>query len=225
MNSQVTVTSVGQSVLMSLNNGLVGIINFVPKFIAGLIILLIGLVIAAIIKRLVIEIFHVLRLENVLKKYGVPESREELSWSNILSEIVRWFVIILFLIPTADVWGLPQIVTVLNTFLLYLPNVFVAAIIALVGFVIARLAHDIVLASLKSVSKETARTLASIVRWAIIVFVLLAVLSQLGVAVDLVRILFTGFVAMVALAGGIAFGLGGQTVAKGILEDLRKKLK
>lgn len=226
MNTQqVNVTNVGQSVLLSLNNGLVAVVNFVPKFIAGLIILLIGLVVAAIIKRLVIEIFHVLRLENVLKRYGVPESGQELSWANILSEIVRWFVIILFLIPTADVWGLPQIVTVLNTFLLYLPNVFVAAIIALVGFVFARLAHDVVLASLKSVTKDTSRTLASIVRWAIIVFVLLAVLSQLGVAVDLVRILFTGFVAMFALAGGIAFGLGGQGVAKSILEDLRKKLK
>lgn len=222
---RVNVTSVGSTVIASLNNALVAIVNFIPKFVAGLIILVIGLIIAALIKRLVLEVFRVLRVENLLRRYGVPESRQELSWANILSEIVRWFVIVLFLIPTADVWGLPQIVTVLNAFLLYLPNVFVAAIIALVGIVAARLAHDVVLASLKGVTRETARTLASIVRWAIIVFVMLAVLSQLGVAVDLIRILFTGFVAMVAIAGGIAFGLGGQGVAKSILEDLRKKLK
>lgn len=222
---RVNVTSVGATVIDSLNNALVSIVNFVPKFIAGLIILLIGLIVAALIKRLVLEVFKVLRIENLLRRYGVPESRQELSWANILSEIVRWFVIVLFLIPTADVWGLPQIVTVLNAFLLYLPNVFVAAIIALVGIVAARLAHDVVLASMKGVTRETARTLASIVRWAIIVFVMLAVLSQLGVAVDLIRILFTGFVAMVAIAGGIAFGLGGQGVAKSVLEDLRKKLK
>lgn len=221
----VNVTSVGQTVIASLNNGLIAIINFVPKFIAGLIILLIGVIVAAIIKRLVVELFRILRIDTFLRRYGVPETRQELSWANILSEIVRWFVIVLFLIPTADVWGLPQIVTVLNAFLLYLPNVFVAAIIALVGFVFARLAHDVVLASLKGVSRETSRTLASIVRWAIIVFVLLAVLNQLGVAVELVRILFTGFVAMIAIAGGIAFGLGGQGVAKDILEDLKKKLK
>ena len=132
---------------------------------------------------------------------------------------------ILFLIPTADVWGLPQIVTVLNTFLLYLPNVFVAAIIALVGFVFARLSHDVILASTQGLSADTSRTVASVARWAIIVFVFLAILSQLGVAADLVRILFTGFVAMVAIAGGIAFGLGGQGVAKDTLENLRRKLK
>lgn len=226
MNTQrINVTNVGTTVIASLNNALVGIVNFVPRFIAGLIIFLIGLIVAAIVKKLVEEAFRVLRVESMLRRYGVPESRQELAWTNILSEIVRWFVIVLFLIPTADVWGLPQIVTVLNAFLLYLPNVFVAAIILLVGIVAGRLAHDVVLASLKGVTRETSRTLASIVRWAIIVFVTLAVLSQLGVAVDLVRILFTGFVAMVALAGGIAFGLGGQGVAKGLLEELKKKLK
>lgn len=221
----VNVTSVGTTVLNSLNNGLIAIVNFVPKFIAGLIILLIGVIIASIVKRIVVELFRILRVDILLRRYGVPESRQELSWANILSEIARWFVIVLFLIPVADVWGLPQIVTVLNEFLLYLPNVFVAAVITLVGIVFARLAHDVVLASLKGVSRDTARTLASVVRWAILVFVFLAVLTQLGVAVDLIRILFTGFVAMIAIAGGIAFGLGGQGVARGILEDVRKKLK
>lgn len=201
------------------------VIDFVPKFFAGLIILLIGVIIASLVKRLVLEAFRVLRIESFLKRYGLPDSRGELAWSNILAEIVRWFVIVLFLIPTADVWGLPQIVTVLNTFLLYLPNVFVSAIIAMIGVVFARLAHDVVLASVKNVSKDTAQAIASVTRWAIFVFVFLAVLNQLGVAAELVRILFTGFVAMVAIAGGIAFGLGGQNTARDILDQIRKRLK
>lgn len=225
MNSTVSVNSISQSVVMSLNNGILAVITFVPKFIAGLIILLVGIIIASLVKKLVLEAFRVLRVETLLKRYGFPESRGELAWSNILAEIVRWFVIVLFLIPTADVWGLPQIVTVLNTFLLYLPNVFVAAIIAMIGIVFSRLAHDVVLASVKGVSKDTAQTIASVTRWAIIVFVFLAVLNQLGVAAELVRILFTGFVAMVAIAGGIAFGLGGQDSARTFLQELRKKLK
>lgn len=150
--------------------------------------------------------------------------REEFSWSNILAEIVRWFVIVIFLIPTADVWGLPQIITVLNQFLLYLPNVFVAAIIALVGLAFARISHDVVLGSMHGVSSETSHSIASVARWAIVVFVLLAVLNQLGVAADLVRILFTGFVAMLAIAGGISFGLGGQNAAKDVIDDVRKRL-
>jgi hypothetical protein len=215
---------IGQTLLASLNNALLVVATFVPKFLAGSIILLIGIITASILKQVILEVFKALRLEDYLKKYGVPEGRRELQWTNILAEIIRWFVVVIFLIPTADVWGLPQIVTVLNTFLLYLPNVFVAAIIALVGMVFARLSHDVVLASAHGVSPETAQGIASVTRWAVTIFVVLAVLNQLGVASDLVRILFTGFVAMLAVAGGIAFGLGGQGAAKDTIESLRKKL-
>lgn len=219
------IPDIGQTLLLSINNGLMAIVNFVPKFIAGTIILLIGIIVASLLKQLVVEFLKALKVETLLHKYGVPEMKQDFTWTNILAEIVRWFIIIMFLIPTADVWGLPQIVTVLNTFLLYLPNVFVAAIIAIVGFALARLAHDIVLASTQGISKETSRAIASITRWAIIIFVILAVFNQLGVATDLIKILFTGFVAMIALAGGIAFGLGGQDVAKDLLAMLRKRLK
>lgn len=218
-------TDIGQSLINSLNNGIIAVTTFVPKLVAGIIIFLIGIIIASLLKQVVLELLKALKVESFLRRYGVPEAKEEYTWSNILAEIIRWFVIILFLIPTADVWGLPQVATVLNTFLLYLPNVLVAAIIGLVGLVFARLSHDVALASAKGVSPESARTIASIVRWAVTVFVALAVLSQLGVASDLIRILFTGFVAMIAIAGGIAFGLGGQESAKDVVENLRRKVK
>lgn len=171
------------------------------------------------------EIFKALKIESLLKRYGVPEAREGFSWANIFAEIVRWFTIIVFLLPTADIWGLPRVVTILNEFLLYLPNVFVAAIIAVVGFVLGSLAHDLILASVKGISADTAKTIAAVTRWAINIFIILAVLNQLGVATDLIRILFTGFVAMLAIAGGIAFGLGGQGTAKDVVEGIRKRLK
>lgn len=209
----------------SLNANIQGLVNFVPRFLAGVLILLIGIVIGSIVKQLILSITKSLKVDSYLKKYGVPELRPDYTWSNILAEIARWFVIIIFLIPTADVWGMPRIGTLLNELLLYLPNVFVAVIIALVGFVLARLAHDVVLASVKGITKESANMVATAAQWVINVFVILAVLNQLGVASDLVRILFTGIVAMVALAGGIAFGLGGQKNAQDILDGIRKRLK
>ena len=94
----------------------------------------------------------------------------------------------------------------------------------LVGFAFARLSHDVILASTKGIDPQTSSAIASITKWAISVFVILAVLSQLGVATDLIRILFTGLVAMLAIAGGIAFGLGGQTAAKDVIGEIKKKL-
>lgn len=213
------------TLINSLNSAVAAIIEYVPRFIAGLLILLIGIVIASIVKQLILTLSKTLKVENYLKRYGIPEIRPGYTWSDILAEIVRWFVIIIFLIPTADIWGIPRVGTLLNEILLYLPNVFIAVIIGLVGFVLAKLAHDVILASIKGVNKDSAQLIATGTQWAINVFVILAVLNQLGVATDLIRILFTGFVAMIALAGGIAFGLGGQKNAQDVLDGIKKRLK
>jgi len=217
--------NIGDTILESINGGFIAAGRFLPNFIAGIVILLIGIILGTIVKRLVLSVLGGLKVETYLKKYGIPEPKnDEFSWANILSEIARWFVIILLLVPTADVWGLPQITTLLNSFLLYLPNVVVAAVLALVGFAFSRLAHDVVLAATREITPDISRAIASVARWAILIFVTLAILDQLGVAQDLIRILFTGFVAMVALAGGIAFGLGGQDTARSLMESLRQGL-
>jgi len=217
-------SNITDTILVSLNQGLFSTAAFLPNLLAGIIILLIGIVVASIVKKLLISLLTALRVETYLKRYGISEGKE-LTWTVILAEIVRWFVIVLFLIPTAEIWGLPQITTILNTFLLYLPNVFVAAIIGLVGLVFARIAAELVMASTKGLSSESSKTIASSTRVAVTIFVFLAVLNQLGVAQDLIRILFTGFVAMIALAGGIAFGLGGKETARDVLDSIKKKVK
>lgn len=213
------------ALILSINSNIETTVGLVPRIIAGTLVLLIGIVIAAIVKQLILAVAKSVKANSYLERYGVPELRPGYTWIDILAEIVRWFVIIIFLIPTADIWGLPRIGTLLNEILLYLPNVFIAVVIGLVGFVLARLAHDVILASVKGVNKDSAKLIATGTQWAINIFVILAVLNQLGVASDLIRILFTGFVAMIALAGGIAFGLGGQKNAGEILDGIKKRLK
>lgn len=217
--------SIGDTIVSSLNSGLAAFVNFIPNLVAGIIVILIGILVASLVKQILAGILKALRVEKFLKKYGVPELKDEFSWTNILTELARWFVIVLFLIPMAEVWGLSGVTSILNEVLLYLPNVFVSAIIALVGFVFARLTHDVVLVSIKNVDPKTSSAIASVARWAINIFVILAVLTQLGVAADLIRILFTGLVAMLALAGGIAFGLGGQGSARDVVDAVKKKFK
>ena len=219
------VPNVTDPLLESLNRGLTAAAAFIPNIISGTIILLLGILVASLLRNVMTGVFKALKLEDYFKHYGIPVAKDEFSWTNILSEIVRWFIIILFLIPTAEIWGLPQVARILDTFLLYIPNVFVAAIIGLVGLVFARLASDVVAASTRQLSPDVSKTIASSVRIAITVFVLLAVFNQLGVAQDLIKILFTGIVAMFALAGGIAFGLGGKDFAHMLLENIRKKIK
>ncbi len=211
---------------VTLNNTIASITQFIPQFLSGLTILLIGLIIASLVKQVLLQVFKVARIEQLLAKYGAPETRGNggVSWTEFLAELARWFVIIVFFIPTADIWGLSQFVVILNDFLAFLPNVLVGVLMLLVGFVVSGLVHDLLLASVRGISAETAATIAVVGKYSVLVFSILVVLNQLGIASDLIRILFAGVVASVALATGLAFGLGGREAAKEILAKLIKKL-
>lgn len=210
----------------TLNSVLTSIGIFVPRFVSGLIVLLIGIVVASFLKQLLLQLFKIVKLDAFLAKYSLPgaKSRDKVNWGQILAELVRWFVIILFLIPTVDVWGLGQFVEVLNQLLGFLPRMFISVLILIVGIVVSRLVYDLLIASVGGVSKEATKTVAQVGRWSVLVFVSLVVLNQLGIASDLIRILFAGIVGMTALAGGLAFGLGGKDIAKEFLAKLAKRI-
>lgn len=199
--------------------------SYFPKFLAGFIILAIGLLVASIVHRLVIEFFKLIQIEQWFEEAKIAKAEDIRVWPGIFSEFVRWSIIILFLIPAAEAWGIPRVTEVLNQVLFYIPNVFVAVFIGLVGMVIANILRDVVRHGTHGLGSTSSEALGAVANYAIIFFTALIILNQLGVAADLVRILFTGIVAMLALAGGLAFGLGGQDLAKDILRGIRDKLK
>ncbi len=199
--------------------------SYLPNLLGGLIILIIGLLIGGIVKHIIMSLLNFVKVENLFEKAKLFKKAEVKVWEEVLTEILKWTLIIVFLIPALDVWGLSRATIFLNQFLLYLPNVIVAVVIGFVGLLSANLGSDLVSHSVKSLGTNSANSLAVFTKWAVTFFTVLVVLNQLGVAQDLIRILFTGIVAMLALAGGLAFGLGGRDMAKEILEELKNKLK
>ncbi len=180
---------------------------------------------ANILKGILISIFGFLRIERVFQQAKGIDKGEVRLWEEIIAEIVRWTVVILFLVPTLQVWGLSEATTVLNQILFYIPNVIVAVVIGFVGLVASNLVANLVKRTIKTLGSTTANTLAVFTKSVIVFFTVLVVLSQLGVAQDIIRILFTGIIGMLALAGGLAFGLGGKEIARDLLAELTKKIK
>ncbi len=200
-------------------------VNYLPDLFGGIIILVVGLILAGLLKRLLLSLFSFLRFERFFAQAKTMDKGEVRLWEEVLAELLRWTVVILFLIPTLEVWGLSRATQVLNQILLYIPNVIVAVVIGFVGLVVANLAANVVRSSVRTLGAASANSLAMLSKWAIVIFTILIILNQLGVAQQLIQILFTGVVGMLALAGGLAFGLGGRDTAKEVLEDLRKRLR
>lgn len=224
--------ALGNTITTIVVNSLASLGSYLPQFLAGLILLLIGLGFAAILKEAVIRVLTLLKVDEWIG--GVTGWFDQIRsdrtvrgkvWFNILAELVRWTVVILFLVPAAEAWGLPRVTDLLNQFLLYVPNVFVAVVIGFIGLVVANLVSDIVRHASKGLGGTSSNLLSSTARYALFFFTALVVLNQLGIAADLVRILFTGIVAMLAVAGGLAFGLGGQEWAKRVLAELQKRVE
>jgi hypothetical protein len=220
------VQEVTDASLTALNDSLVNTANFLPNLIAAIVIFVVGVLVASVVKNAIIRILDAVGIESLLSKTVIPKSLKsvgsEVTVSNLLGELVRWFLILIFLIPAVDQLGLGAANEVLTAILLYIPNVVVAVIIVAVGAVLAKIARDLVTATAAGLGTQAAGVVGQIARWSIFIFALLAALNQLGVATDLIRILFTGLVAMIAIAGGLAFGLGGKETAETILRKIRE---
>ncbi|MDD5110052.1 MAG: hypothetical protein PHI63_02460, partial [Patescibacteria group bacterium] len=126
-------------------------------------------------------------------------------------------------ITAADMLGWSQLTTFLTDVALYLPKVLVAVLILLAGLVLANFVSVIVRKGLTTSKVGYAGVLSAFARWLIIVFTVMAALVQLEIAKELMQTLFTGMVGMIALAGGLAFGLGGKDLAKEIMEKIKKE--
>jgi hypothetical protein len=214
-----------QPVAEVLSGFLMRLIEFLPNFLGGLLIFILGVIAASLIKRFFVSLIRFFRIVGLLERTRLMQKEEIHLWVQVIAEIIRWTLIILFLIPTLEAWGLARATVVLNQLLFYIPNVIIAVIIGFVGIVAANLVSDLVQQSIKSIGKTSAHTLAIFSKSVVLFFTILIVLNQLGVAQDLIRILFTGIVAMVALAGGLAFGLGGKEAAKDTIEYVKKSMK
>ena len=139
--------------------------------------------------------------------------------------LVRWFFIVVFLVAAMDVLGLNQVNDFLsNQVLTYLPKVIVAVLLLIAGALIAGALQKLVVTSAKAAELHSAALLGGVAKWAIWVFAILASLYQLGIVGPLIETLFTGFIGMLAIAGGLAFGLGGKEAAARYVEKLRQDI-
>ncbi len=212
-------------ILASLNQVWLKFLSLLPNLVGALIVLIVGWIIAVILGRLVARALKILKVDVGLEKIGAKKSLEaarvKLDVANLLGALVKWFLIIVAFLAAADILNLPQVTQFLGSVLFYIPNVIVAVVILLIGILLANFLEKVVKGSVRVAKLSSAKFLGSLTKWAVTIFAGLAALIQLGIASSLLETLFTGLVAMLALAGGLAFGLGGRDEASRIIGRIR----
>lgn len=215
--------------LDSLQEVWISFIGFLPTLLAALIVFIIGWLIAIFLGRVANKIVKTIKLDTLLNKLGfkkaLTKAKLKLDSGKFFDVLVKWFFIIVFLMTAVDILGLQEVALFLKTILYYLPNVIVAAIILLAAVVVGDFMKRFVKASADTAGLASSGAISGIVKWAILIFGFVIALTQLGIAAALIQTIVIGLIAMIALAGGLAFGLGGKDHATLILEKLRQDIE
>ena len=199
-----------------------GFIQFTPRLVIAIIVFIIGWVISSIVAKAFEQVFRAAKIDKVLNSAGASQvlNRAGLTLDSgyFIGQVMRWFVLIIFLLPSLALVGLSSIADFLRyDVLVFLPRVIIAAIVLIIGTIVANALSRMILAGAKSMSISSANMLASIARYAVWVFAFIIAFEQLGVNSAYMQIVFTGIIAMLSLGGAIAFGLGGKVHASRLI--------
>ena len=204
-------------------------VNFLPNLIGAIIILVVGWIVGMIVAMVIDRLFRIIGLQTLFEKAKVEDILKkgniEKDTTTLLASAGKWIIYLVALIAAANTLMLPNVAAFLDRILAYVPAVAAAGTILLIGLVLAHFLSNVVKGTMAAADFSSSEAVAAIIRYSIIIFTFLAVLSELGVAENLIGTFFIGLVAFLAIAGGLAFGLGGQGVAKEILDKIHKALK
>lgn len=220
-----------QVFLLSLEGLWYGFIAIFPKILLALIIFIIGWIIASTLASLVTAGIDALKLDRLFKNANTDQALARagvrLHIGKVFGELVKWFIIVVFLVASLNILGLDQVTVFLQQVLAYIPQVIIAALILVAGTIVADFVRKFVSGSAAVANVRSSRLLGTISYYAIWILAVVTALDKLGIFGYFGQILFTGLVVMFALAFGLAFGLGGKDAAgrfvNRISEDLSGK--
>ncbi len=197
-----------------------------PYYLGAVALFLFGWILAEMAGRAVIKASNKLKLEWLSEKMGLKafleRTKTEMTASQLVAKSLKGYLIFLFFIQATKVARMTQVAEFLDKVIGYVPQVIIAVFIMLVGIRIGNTMQVVISTSLTFAKEKTAEALGLASKYTVLAFAVLAALSQLNIAEILVRTLFIGFVSMLAVAGGLAFGLGGKDMVKELLESIKE---
>jgi hypothetical protein len=213
----------GEAILTSLAAALAMFLGAIPRVIGFLVILIIGWIIASALAGAVAALLRAVKFNDLAQRAGfsgfIQKMGVHTDASGMIAAIAKWFARLIVLVVAFDALGLPAVSQVLQQLLLWLPNLVVALVILVIAGLAAGALASLVRGSAAEAGLGNPDLLANIARVAVMAFAVIAAVNQIGVAATLVNTLFMAVVGALALALGLAFGLGGRETAAEIVRS------
>ncbi len=198
-----------------------GIAVWVPNLLGALLLLVLGWTIGRLAQFSVAGILRRLGIDKLAERAGADEALAKVGWkssvSQMLARLIYWLILLVFLLAAVESLGLPGVTGTLGGLVTYLPHVLAAAVIFLIGSLIARLVGDAIGALAIQSGMSTGPVLGQLIRYVLIIFAAILAMEQLGVETTLLVTASIAVITAAALALALAFGLGNRELARNIM--------
>ncbi len=219
------ITDLGAAVVTGIAAALAAFFSALPSILGAILVFAIGWIVAGWIGGLLARALRMIRFDELADRSGVTTFLERAEIraepAAVIGGLVKWYVRLVFVLMAANAVGLTAISTVVTDVIAFIPNLLVALVILGAFSWLAGLARGLVRGALGGGEVPNADTIGTLAYVTVFAFGVVAAANQIGIAATLVNTLFIGIVAALALAFGLAFGLGGREEAAQIWRDWR----
>lgn len=208
----------------SLQSLWMGFAQFAPKLVLAIILFVIGWVLGSLVSKAFEQVLSALKVDKLLSSVKADDlfrkAGMNLNSGYFIGQLAKWFVVIVFLLPSLSLVGLDEVAIFLKDDVLgYLPQVIIAALVLVIATVVSDGLSKAVMAGARAMNLASANMLGAVAKYAVWVFAFIIALGKLGLG-DYMSILFSGIIGMIALGGALAFGLGGKDAAARFLSKI-----
>ena len=204
-------------------------INFLPKLVGIILILLAGWIIAKIIQKIVTKLLKVAQLDRASEKAGIArflrKGEIKPTLSELIGMVVYWLIILAAIMATANVLNLEVAAQMLNQFIAFVPKVVASVFVLVLGIFFANLLGAVVRSAAINAGISEGRSLGKITQVIVIIFAVVTSLYQLEIAKGILASAFTVILGAIGLALALAFGLGCKDIAARWINERFDKMK
>ena len=165
------------------------------------------------------SLFKASRLQESLDRRNI-----RLDVPAILAQVIKWSILLFTLMVSTDIMRLDRVSGFFSAIVGFLPNIYIAILIFFITLFADNFSRKIMIGNTGEDRLSYSKILGEVTRFSIWILAVLAMLYQLQIAQALVLSIFIAFLATLALAFGISFGLGGKDLAKKILDEIKDKI-
>ncbi len=218
-------------ILISLTNSMMklweGVILFAPKLLTALLLLLFGMILSKWVGRIVAKVLSKIELNKVSEKIGLAQLLTSMKISPDLSYLIgklcSWFVMLIFIISIADILSLQALSSIIDSLILYIPNVVAALVVFFVSSAAAFFAKETVMKMGESLKLDFSKPLAGVVYFAVMLIGVVLAVGQLKIETAFL----TQIIQIILFATGgalcLSLGLGSRDVSKNIISGVYLK--